>query len=210
MGRLFYLASRELVRLFYLIFTRWDVKGRDSVPRTGPLLVVANHITFAEPSVIRLLLPRESRFATKEGFFKNKALAAIMYAYGAFPVHQGTVDRAGIHRMESYLAQGLAVCIFPEGTRSRNAELLPAFNGTAMIAHRTGAPILPIGIWGTEQLKKPFWFFKRPVIHVRFGETFTLPKEHGKAQRETATQLIMSKIAELLPPEFRGTYGNED
>ena len=209
MSRFFYLISRETVRFFFLAFTRWKVIGRDMIPRTGPLIVVANHITFAEPPIIRILLPRESRFATKEGFFKNKVLASVMKSYGCFPVFQGKVDRASIHQMESYLAQGLAVAIFPEGTRSQTAELLPALNGAALIAHRTGAPILPVGIWGTEKMKKRGWIFKRHLITIKFGATFTLPKEHSKTGRESATRIIMEHVAELLPPEFRGAYAKE-
>jgi len=209
LARLFYLFSRELVRLFFLFTTRWEVKGRDTVPRTGPLIVVANHITFAEPPILRILLPRESRFATKEGFFKKKLIGAAMRAYGCFPVYQGKVDRESIHKMESYLAQGLAVAIFPEGTRSHTAELLPALNGAALMAHRTGAPVLPVGIWGTEQMKKKWWFLRRPTIYIRFGKTFQLPREHGKTEREGATAVIMKRIAELLPPDFRGAYAGD-
>ena len=210
MARLFYLFSREMVRLFFLVTTRRQVTGRDTVPRTGQLIVVANHITFAEPLLIRLLLPRESRFATKEGFFKHKLPAAILKSYGCFPVFQGKADRPTIHKMEGYLAEGLAVAIFPEGTRSHTAELLPALNGAAMMAHRTGAPILPVGIWGTEKMKKSWWFLKRPVIHIHFGETFLLPREHGKTGREGGTRVIMEHVADLLPPEFRGAYAKEE
>jgi len=197
------------VRLFFLVFTRWEIIGRNTVPKTGPLIVVCNHITFAEPVIIRILLPRESRFATKEGFFKNKIIGAIMTAYGCFPVFQGKVDRVSIHKMVEYLTQGMAVAIFPEGTRSQTAELLPGLNGAALLSHRTGAPILPVGIWGTEKMKKKWWFFKRPLITIRFGETFSLPKEANKTGRESATQIIMRRVAELLPPEFRGAYAKE-
>ncbi len=210
MSRIFYLFSREMVRLSFIALTRVKMIGRNTVPRKGPLIVVANHITFAEPLLLRMLLPRESRIAAKEGFFRFKFTAAVMTAYGAFPVFQGKIDRESIHKMEAFLAAGLAVGIFPEGTRSHTAELLPALNGAALMAHRTGAPILPVGIWGTEKLKKRWWFFKRPLITIHFGKIFTLPKEASKTGRESATQVIMEHVAELLPPEFRGAYARED
>ncbi len=208
-SRIFYLISRELVRLFFLLFTRWRVKGEENIPPDGPLIVVANHLTFAEPPIIRILLPREARFATKEGFFKNRIIGAAMRSYGAFPVYQGKVDRAGIRLMENYLEQGLVVAIFPEGTRSRTAALLPALNGAALLAHRTGASILPIGIWGTEQMRKKGWFLRRPVINIQFGSPFLLPREHGRSERVGATHMIMKRIAELLPDGFRGAYAGE-
>lgn len=103
-----------------------------------------------------------------------------------------------------------ALVIFPEGTRSLKAELLPALNGTALIAQRTGALILPAGIHGSEKLRERFWYFKRPVIHVNFGQPFHLFTENGKLTREDSTRIIMGRIAELLPAEYRGFYSGKE
>ncbi len=112
--------------------------------------------------------------------------------------------------MEEYLTQGLALGIFPEGTRSQNAALIPALNGTALIAQRTGAPILPLGIYGTERMRGLAWYFKRPIIIIRYGEPFHLPSGNSKLERETATRYIMERIAELLPAEYHGAYTKQD
>jgi 1-acyl-sn-glycerol-3-phosphate acyltransferase len=133
-----------------------------------------------------------------------------MTSYGSFPVYQGKADRETLHKMEGYLAQGLALGLFPEGTRSHNDALIPAFNGAALITHRTGAPILPLGIHGTEKMRGKTWYFRRPVIEIRFGKLFQLPPKNGKADREGDTQLIMEHIAELLPSEYHGVYAKED
>jgi 1-acyl-sn-glycerol-3-phosphate acyltransferase len=166
-------------------------------------------MTFAEPCIAVLLLARESRFAAKEGFFRNRVARWIMTSYGAFPVYQGKADRENLHKMEDYLAQGLALGIFPEGTRSKDAELIPALNGAALIAQRTSAPILPLGIYGTEKLRGKTWYFKRPVINIKFGKLFNIPTKDGKVDREANTRLIMERIAELLPPEYHGVYAEE-
>jgi 1-acyl-sn-glycerol-3-phosphate acyltransferase len=111
--------------------------------------------------------------------------------------------------MESVVKNGRALVIFPEGTRSMQDELLPALNGAALVAHRTGVPILPVGIYGTERLREKWWFFKRPVIHIKIGKMFKIPKGAGKVDRVEATSLIMKNIADLLPTEYHGAYKGE-
>ena len=210
MSQVFFFISKCAVRSFFWLFTSWHITGRENVPRTGPVILVANHMTFAEPCIAVLLLARESRFAAKEGFFKNPILRWIMTSFGTFPVYQGRADRDTLRKMEDYLSKGLALGIFPEGTRSQNDALIPAFNGAAMIARRTDSPILPLGIHGTEKMRGISWYFKRPKIEITFGKPFKLPPKKGKVDREADTRLIMERVAELLPPEYRGVYAKEN
>jgi 1-acyl-sn-glycerol-3-phosphate acyltransferase len=203
--------DRFVVRLFFRIFTRWRIIGRGNIPLTGPLLVVANHMTYAEAPMLYALIKRDTRFATKEGFFRNKIIGKFFEIHGGFPVYPGRIDIKSVRSMERFLVRGLAVAIFPEGTRSvKRYSLLPGSRGVALIAHRTGAPILPIGITGTEKMRGFIWFFKRPIITIKFGEPFYLPPEDGKLDKEAATRYIMERIAEQLPPEYHGSYARQD
>ncbi len=107
------------------------------------------------------------------------------------------------------LAGGLALVMFPEGTRSRGGQLRSAFPGSALIALRSDVPILPVAITGTEKIKGATWLLHRPRITVNIGHPFRLPQVNGKLSKtELAelTNLIMGHIAELLPVEYRGNY----
>ncbi|MFC2016828.1 lysophospholipid acyltransferase family protein, partial [Chloroflexota bacterium] len=102
--------------------------------------------------------------------------------------------------------------MFPEGTRSKNGQLQPAFSGSALIALRNGVPILPVGITGTEKIKGLAWLLHRPQITVNIGRPFHLPPVSGKLTKvELArfTDYIMGRIAELLPLGYRGNYAEQ-
>ena len=193
----------------FTLFTRVKVNGRENIPQTDKLIVVANHMTYAEPQLVGFLIKRKMRFASKEGFFRHQPVKLIMESFGCFPVHQGVADRKTIRLMEQYVNDGFALVIFPEGQRSLNAELIQALHGAALIAQRTGAFILPVGITGTENLKGWNWIFKRPEITVNFGQPFQLPSNDDKLSREDATKLIMARITGLLPSEYHGVYAEK-
>jgi len=100
--------------------------------------------------------------------------------------------------------------MFPEATRSKNACLQRALPGSALIASRQAVPVLPVGIAGTEKIKRTSWMFRRPRITINIGPPFSLPSSGGKISKDELaehTELIMRRIAELLPPEYRGVYG---
>ena len=107
------------------------------------------------------------------------------------------------------MAAGLALVMFPEGTWSNNAQLQPAFPGSALIALRSEAPILPVGISGTERIKGVAWLLRRPQITVNIGLPFHLPPVNGKVTKTELAELtnfIMGRIEQLLPVEYHGNY----
>jgi len=145
----------------------------------------------------------------KEELFRSGFSSYFIRSFGAFPVHRGQLDREALRQAEKVLADGKALVMFPEATRSQNGQLQPALPGSALIAIRGGVPILPIGISGTEKMKGPFWMLSRPRVTVNIGHAFHLPPVNGKVSRTKLVELtdfIMSHIAELLPPSQRGIY----
>ena len=209
MIRWFYYVARFIVKMILHLFTRWQVKGRENVPSQGALLIVSNHLNLADPPLVSVSLNRKAIFMAKEELFRSRFSSYFVSSFGAFPVHRGQIDREALRQAERVLAEGLALVMFPEATRSKNAQLQPAFPGSALIALRSGVPILPVAITGTERIKGLSWILRRHRITVSFGQPFYLPPVNGKASKAELTELtnvIMEHIAELLPVEYRGIY----
>ena len=206
----FYYVARVLVVALFALLTRLEVKGKENIPSQGPVLVVANHLSLADPPLLGISLGRIAIFMAKEELFRSRFAAYFIGSFGSFAVHRGKVDRKAMHRAEQVLAAGLALVMFPEATRSQSAQLQPALPGSALIAIRSGVPILPVGIAGTENIKGLSGILRRPRITVNLGRPFYLPSADSKltkAELAEHTDFIMGRIAELLPPQYRGVYG---
>ncbi|MHB8619389.1 MAG: lysophospholipid acyltransferase family protein [Chloroflexota bacterium] len=199
---LFYEACRPVVGLLLLGLADCRIEGLERVPRQGPLIVVSNHVHFCDPPLLGGVLPRYVRFMAKREAFKPPWGLLFSTLYGAFPVRRGQLDRQAIRRAEEIVHRGGALAMFPEGHRSHGRGLQPGLDGAALIAVRTGAPVLPIGITGTEAVlaSRPRW-----AITIRVGQPFTLAR--GERPMADQTSRIMLAIAELLPAELRGPYG---
>jgi len=207
----YYYLARFLVNLLLRIITRWKVIGKENIPERGPLLVVSNHLHAYDPAVLGISMDRIVIFMAKEELFQFKPRGYVLRGLGSFPVFRGKLDRRAIRRSQKLLADGMALAMFPEGSRSESQKLQPALAGSALIAIRSGAPILPAGITGTERFEWLGWF-SRPKVTVNFGKPFYLPQGKGKVTREELeeqTDSIMTRIAELLPPKYRGYYADK-
>ncbi len=209
----FYYVGRLLMRILLLLLTRWQVKGKKNIPSQGPVLVVANHLNLADPPIVSVSLNRKAIFMAKEELFRSRFSSYFVGSFGAFPVYRGQLDRKALRQAERVLAEGLALVMFPEAKRSKNAQLQSPFPGSALIALRNGVPVLPVAITGTERIKGAAWLLRRPRITVNIGHPFHLPPVNGKLSKtELAerTDLIMTRIAELLPVEYRGIYADKE
>jgi 1-acyl-sn-glycerol-3-phosphate acyltransferase len=192
------------------------VSGIEKLPRSGPLLLVSNHLNDVDPALIGAFTPRTVVSMAKVELFRVPVVAQFMRVYGAMPVRRNEADLGALRRAIEALDAGLCVCIFPEGRRSgQRAALGEAWPGAGLLALRSGAPIVPLAITGSQRMGLP-WLIVRPFprqhITMSFGEPFTLEppaRLSGEAAR-AGTQRIMTQIAALLPPEYRGYYGNAD
>jgi len=205
----FYYMVRVIVKVLLPLLTNWQVRGKENVPGEGAVIVVANHLNLADPPVLGVSLGRKVVFMAKRELFRSRVSSYFVRGLGAFPAQRGQLAREALRQASQVLANSLALVVFPEGSRSKNAQLQPAFPGSALIALRNGIPILPVGITGTEKIKGATWFLHRPKITVNIGRPFSLPPVSSKLTRVELNGLadsVMERIAELLPPEYRGNY----
>jgi 1-acyl-sn-glycerol-3-phosphate acyltransferase len=180
--------------------------GGPHVPRSGPYILVSNHVNWKDPPVIEFELGIPIRFMAKIEAFSMFFLGGLLRGIGCFPVRRGESDRRAIVTCLQVLRAGNVLGFFPEGTRSRTGTLRRAQPGIAFLAAKSAAPILPVGVTGTPSAK-----LFRSAIEVRVGPAFTvrdLGLGEGADEQEVA-DAIMRRVASLLPQEMRGYYSDE-
>jgi 1-acyl-sn-glycerol-3-phosphate acyltransferase len=139
---------------------RFRAEGREHVPRSGPVLVVANHQSFLDPVAVgSALLPRSVAFLARKGLFTNRLFGGLIRSYRAVPINQDGVGTEGIRAILEQLRAGRAVLVFPEGERTGDGRMHELKPGVALLLRRVQAPVLPVGIAGAYEL----WPRTRPV-----------------------------------------------
>jgi 1-acyl-sn-glycerol-3-phosphate acyltransferase len=198
-----------LSRIFLPLFGSMEVVGRENLPRHGPLLIAANHQSDSDPAVLVYAVDRPIWFMAKRGLFAGPIASYLLRSVHVYPVARDGRDIAALRWAQEQLDHDRALLIFPEGTRNPGA-LAAGTDGMAYIALRTGAPVVPIAITGTEQIPRmirtPFHFRKLKAV---IGEPIHLPTSQGRIDREmlhSMTHRVMEGIAALLPEEYRGYY----
>ncbi len=209
-SEIFYRLNSMWVQALVFFCTKRDIRGRENVPRKGALIVVSNHMNNADPPVLEIAIPRNIKWLTKAEWFKTPVVGWMMRLAGMIPVKRFEADLHALREAQKLLDSGGCLGMFPEGTRSKGQGLKEGEPGSALIALRSGALVLPVALWGTENVKLPRDIIGRTSVCVHIGKPFRL--EHGKkiTREDVAegTRKIMSAIAEMLPPEFRGAYAS--
>lgn len=165
--RSLYIVTGALARaLFHL-----SVIGRDHVPGTGPAVVVANHLSWIDPVLLALALPRKPAFLAMEELWRMPVIKFILHRYRlAIPIRRGVVDATALRQAIDVLRQGALLIVFPEGGISPDGRLKPFHRGAAMLAARSGAPIVPVALAGTREVLPLDRIVPRPrPVTIRIG-----------------------------------------
>src|SRR5919197_1502231 len=170
-----YWIVRGILQPFFLVYFRLRRIGMEHIPSDGPVLIAANHRSFSDPFMIGLCLRRPLRFVAKIELFDKRWKAWLLLALGAFPIRRGEADEQAMETARVILEQGGVVGIFPEGTRVRPGPLGEPKRGVGRLALETGAPIVPIAISGTEDIRAG-WRIRPRKVRLRFGRALTFPR----------------------------------
>lgn len=193
MGLIFRIGH-DFAALFARTCLRLRLSGLEGVPRKGPLLIACNHISFWDPPLVGSLVPREVHFLAKEELFRNRLFGALISSYNSIPIRRGPKARSALRGAEDVLASGGAIVIFPEGTRSRGGEFLPPRAGVARLAAHGRAPVLPVYVSGSNQIRRSM--LRQVAVRISFGSAMMPPV--GTAGDRGADRAYARKVMEAI------------
>ena len=195
-----YLAiSYLLVFPVFRLLLRGRTAGQANVPRTGALVVVANHGSHLDPPLLGHAIGRPVAFMAKQELFRVPFLGAIIRACGAYPVARGAGDREAIRMALQRLGQGWATGLFLDGTRQRDGRVNAPQSGAALLAARAGVPLLPVAIINSQRALGPEHNQLRLVpVHIRIGRPIPPPASRRRDDLEATTRACQAEINRLL------------
>lgn len=204
---------QRIVRFLMRTITKTQFIGLENIPVKGGVIIAINHLSYIDIPLLFINPYRKDITALITTKYKTHAFIRWFSetAEGIW-IDRDVADFTAIRKATQALAEGKALGISPEGTRSQNHELAEGKQGTAMLALKSGVPIVPVGIQGTEFAIDRLKHLKKPHMIARFGKPFTLTPIDGVENRteilQRYTEEIMCRIAVLLPEKYQGFYRN--
>ncbi len=203
---------QRILRFLLPFLFRMDVRGIEHLPDRGPAIITPNHVSWFDVIFMAAYNKVPPVTFAAEKWNKVPVINSLLRHFGqAIFVNRGAPDKQALTAALRALRAGRVLGVAPEGTRSHDGVLQKGHDGAAWLASRTDALIIPVAVWGHEDVIAGHWLrLRRPHIHFYVGEPFRLPPEaRATRSRELKpyTEMIMHRIAAMLPPERRGPYG---
>jgi 1-acyl-sn-glycerol-3-phosphate acyltransferase len=198
----FYAAVRALLLALCKVWFRLSVEGKERIPAEQPFVLAPVHRSNLDFLLVSVVTGRRLRYMGKDSLWKNATFGKLISALGAFPVHRGTADREALRRCMEIIDAGEPLVMFPEGTRQHGPEVQELFDGPVYVAARTGVPVVPVGIGGSEKAmpkgSKMIWPRK---IHVIVGDPMPVERSGDRASRRElreATARLHTEVQRLF------------
>jgi 1-acyl-sn-glycerol-3-phosphate acyltransferase len=203
----------HFIRFLFWLLSDTKVYGLENIPPTGGYLLCSNHLGLFDAPLVFAMVPRKDCTALiAKKHQKNLIKRWMVNTVHGIWINREDSDTQAIRNVRDYLKTGGILGIAPEGTRSKSGAMQKAKTGAAYIADKASVPVIPTAITGTFRDFQRFLKFKRIRMTITFGEPITLPsieRSHREECLQANTDLIMYRIAAMLPPEYRGVYASQ-
>lgn len=212
--RVFRWLFRPIFRFLFRALSRVEIRGLENIPRNGAYMIAINHISIFEPPFVLAFWPKAPEAVGAREIWSRRGQSFLARIYGGIPVRRGEYDRQLLETMIAVLKSGRALLIAPEGGRSHTPGLRRAYPGVAYVLEKARVPVVPVGITGsTEDFLQKAMKGQRPCLQMCIGKPFLLPPLEAHCQNRRIAlrknaDMIMVRIAELLPPEYQGVYAD--
>ena len=194
-------------------FTKAEIRGAENVPRSGQAIVVINHLGLLDIVLGYLAINRvDATGWVADKHQKNPLFASIVNSVDGIWLDRENPDLSSMKQALISLKEGRLFAVAPEGTRSRTGAMMAGKEGVAYLAIKSGAPIIPAGVSGTEKVGDDWRHLRKPKLKLQFGQAFRLPKldpKNRQAQLEAGITEIMCRIAVLIPKKYHGVYAGQ-
>ncbi len=200
---LLYDLVQGIIRFLFLTLSHPKTANLDACPRQGPAILAVNHLSYFDGPMVLAMLPRRVRPMAADRLRRHFFFGPVMIATGAIFIRRGQMDRAAMRALVEVIEEGGCVAVAIEGTRSPDGKLQEGKNGVAYLAAKTGAPLIPAAVWGTEGIWPAWKRFGRAEVHLSLGDPITLDSQAlDVSTLDETTRVIMSRIAALLPARY--------
>jgi 1-acyl-sn-glycerol-3-phosphate acyltransferase len=185
--------TAQIVRWPFRWYARLSIRGAEHIPRSGRAIVAANHPSMWDVPLTWLASSRPVVFMAKQGLFSDPIRRWFFDWLGGFPVRRDISDMRALDVARAILEAEQCLCLFAEGTRNKSGDLLPFMKGTAWLALRTGSPIIPCGIVGTE-VRHGWRKLLRKRVRVSFGEQIPVEREPSARGRREKVEHLTTEL----------------
>ncbi|HEY3344634.1 MAG TPA: lysophospholipid acyltransferase family protein [Anaerolineaceae bacterium] len=205
---------QSAARIIFHILGRVEIEGLENVPTGGAYVIAFNHVSIFDPPLVLAFWPVQPEILGAVDIWSRPGQDVLARMYNAIPIRRGEVDRAALELTMAALRAGLPLMLSPEGGRSHQPGLRQGKPGVVYIIERTQAQVLPVGVTGTtDDFFSKAIHGQKPLLRMQIGKPFTLPEVTDptaapKEIRQRKVDIIMDRMAALLPVDYRGVYGD--